>query len=87
VGVWKDAAAATNLPPLQLKRVYWYGIGTIDEWNLADPKAQFHLHERFEADRDLKRIYLALARIIHQEAESGIAGRVLARTRTAVGRI
>jgi uncharacterized LabA/DUF88 family protein len=61
VEVWKESAAVTSLPPLQLKRVYWYEVGSIDDWNLADPKAQVHLHERFAADRDLKRTHLALA--------------------------
>jgi uncharacterized LabA/DUF88 family protein len=61
VGVWRETAAAATLPPLQLRRVYWYEVGSIDEWDLADPKAQVHLHERFENDREQKRAYFALA--------------------------
>lgn len=61
VEVWRDTGAVSTPPPLQLKRVYWYEVGSIDEWNLTDPKAQLHLQERFEADRELKRLYMALA--------------------------
>jgi hypothetical protein len=59
--VWKEASALSNPPPLQLRRVYWYEVGSIDDWNLADPKAQVHLHERFEADKEVKRGYMAFA--------------------------
>ena len=61
VETWKDTAAVSATPFLQLRRVYWYEVGSIDDWNLADPKAQVHLRERFEADRDVKRTYMALA--------------------------
>jgi uncharacterized LabA/DUF88 family protein len=45
----------------QLHRVKWYEVGSLDEWNLDDAKAQLVLRDIFERDADLKRFYLALA--------------------------
>ena len=61
VEAWKGATAVSGSPSLSLKRVYWYEVGAIDEWNLADPKAQVHLRDRFEADKEVRRAYMALA--------------------------
>jgi len=52
-----DGSAA----PAQLHRVKWYEVGSMDEWNLADSKAQTVLRELFDKDRDLKRAYMAIA--------------------------
>jgi uncharacterized LabA/DUF88 family protein len=45
----------------QLHRVKWYEIGSLDEWNLDDAKAQLVLRDIFERDTDAKRMYMALA--------------------------
>jgi uncharacterized LabA/DUF88 family protein len=45
----------------QLHRVKWYEVGSLDEWNLDDPKAQLVLRDIFERDPDSKRFYMALA--------------------------
>jgi uncharacterized LabA/DUF88 family protein len=58
---WKEATIAAYPLTVQLQRVYWYEVGSIDEWDLADPKTQTLLREHFEADREIKRTYLALA--------------------------
>ena len=47
--------------PAQLHRVKWYEVGSLDEWNLDDPKAQLVLRDIFERDPDSKRFYMALA--------------------------
>jgi len=59
VDVWKEAVAAVS-PATQLRRVYWYEIGSMDEWDLNDPKNQAYLRERFDADRETKRGYMAV---------------------------
>lgn len=59
--IWRSTANATSAPPAQLLRVYWYELGTLDEWDLGDARAQATLREYFENDRDLKRSYMALA--------------------------
>lgn len=61
VAQWRDTFEAVTPAGAQLFRIYWYALGEIDRWDLANPKAQIHLKERFEADRDLKRTYMALA--------------------------
>lgn len=62
VDVWKTSLHGHVLPPIELRRVYWYVVGTIDEWDLNDPKAQAHLKESFERDeKDAKRLYMAEA--------------------------
>lgn len=45
----------------QLHRVKWYEVGSLDEWNLDDPKAQLVLRDIFERDPESKRFYMALA--------------------------
>lgn len=45
----------------QLHRVKWYEVGSLDEWNLDDAKAQLVLRDIFERDADTKRFYMALA--------------------------
>lgn len=61
VETWRDTLNATSPQAAQLVRTYWYELGTMDEWDLADAKAQATLREYFENDRDLKRSYMALA--------------------------
>lgn len=61
LNIWNDIAKPSGSQEAQLRRVYWYVLGAMDDWNLADPKAQLHLHERFETDKDVKRKYMALA--------------------------
>src|SRR5262245_12342132 len=45
----------------QLHRVKWYEVGSLDEWNLDDERAQLVLRDIFERDGDTKRLYMALA--------------------------
>lgn len=59
--VWRTAIIGPIACLAQLFRVYWYELGSIDDWNLADPKAQAHLRERFEQNKAVKRAYMALA--------------------------
>jgi hypothetical protein len=47
--------------PMQLHRVKWYEVGSLDEWNLDEPKAQLVLRDIFERDSEVKRFYIALA--------------------------
>jgi uncharacterized LabA/DUF88 family protein len=48
-------------PTSTMMRVLWYAVGSLDEWDLSDPKVQATLHESFEKDREQKRTYMALA--------------------------
>ena len=48
-------------PTAQLVRTYWYVVGSIDEWDLTDPKAQAHLRRQFEEDREIRPLWLRTA--------------------------
>lgn len=61
VAVWKLSLHNQASLHAQLTRVHWYQVGSIDEIDLAEPKFQAHLKEQFDADRDLKKVYMALA--------------------------
>ncbi len=58
---WRASFSPGFSPPAQLCRIYWYAVGKIDAWDLPSPKAQTHLRQRFEEDRDVKRAYMALS--------------------------
>jgi uncharacterized LabA/DUF88 family protein len=51
----------------QLHRVKWYEVGSLDEWNLDDERAQLVLRDIFERDADSKRLYMALAAQKHPQ--------------------
>ncbi len=59
VAAWNETIEG-GAPPAQLFRVYWYVVGSIDEWDLTDPKAQMHLRDRFDSNREIRRNYMAL---------------------------
>src|ERR1043166_6249818 len=61
VRIWRESFNTVTPIPSQLRRVYWYVVGSIDQWDLSNPKAQLYLHERFKADFVVRRTYLALA--------------------------
>lgn len=56
----EDWARVTCCPAdsARLQRVYWYVVGSIDEWDLSNPKSQQTLRDIFERDRDFHRPYL-----------------------------
>src|SRR5262249_51763 len=45
----------------QLVRVYWYVVGSIDDWDLSNPKAQVHLQRLFDSDREIRPIWMKAA--------------------------
>lgn len=58
---WSSSLYSNLLPPIELRRVYWYAVGTIDDWNLGDPKAQAFLKSLFDSDVEIRRSYMAEA--------------------------
>lgn len=58
---WRRAFHGDEKPIAQLTRVYWYAVGSIDEWDLASPKAQQHLKQMFDADREVRPNWLKVA--------------------------
>jgi len=64
--IWRGVTANNIQPPAQMLRVNWYEPGSIDEWDLSDPKIHMLLRDFFESDRELKRNYMAVAAFKHQ---------------------
>ena len=61
VDTWRTTSTAISPPPAQLFRVNWYEVGSVDDWDLADPDAQATLRSAFDRDDEIKRTYMALA--------------------------
>lgn len=57
---WQETIGG-SAPPAQLRRVYWYVVGGIDEWDLENEETVEHLKDRFRNDSDLKSKYMAIA--------------------------
>jgi uncharacterized LabA/DUF88 family protein len=57
---WRESIRG-EAPPAQLRRVYWYVVGSMDDWDLTEPKAQAHLKERFDANHEHRTAYLQRA--------------------------
>ena len=51
-------AEGAEWPTAQHSRIYWYVVGKMDEWDLADPKAETRLRGRFDMNTRLQSHYL-----------------------------
>ena len=65
---WRVSFVGEGKPSVQLTRVYWYTVGTMDDWDLAAPQAQQHLKRQFELDREIRPNWLKLAAQALREA-------------------
>lgn len=45
----------------ELRRVYWYAVGSIDEWDLSLAQSQTALRNAFERDKDIRDSWMAIA--------------------------
>lgn len=61
VNAWKTSLYAEPSPTAQLRRVYWYAVGEMDDWDLADAKAQAYLKEQFDQNKTVKGHFMAEA--------------------------
>src|SRR5688572_5693800 len=43
----------------QLRRVYWYAVGSIDQWDLSLPQSRSALEKAFQKDREVRDAWLA----------------------------
>lgn len=60
-------------PTAALVRILWYAVGSLDQWDLNDPRVQASLHEAFQKDKDLKRTYMASAGVKLQAVNDQVA--------------
>lgn len=59
IATWQSATHLAASVPIQLRRVYWYVVGAIDQWDLSLPQAQTALRKGFEQDREVKSQWMA----------------------------
>ena len=45
----------------RISRIYWYQVGSMDDWDLGSPAAKQSLKEAFGRNSELKRSFMALA--------------------------
>lgn len=58
VEIWRSTSCVSTILPAQLFRTNWYEVGTIDEWDLTDPKVKKHLKDKFDQDIKIKQAYI-----------------------------
>ena len=71
--VWVEATGETDRFPSRLQRVYWYVVGSIDDWDLALPQSQAALRKTFDRDREIRETWLAMT----GKTNPGLAGQAL----------
>lgn len=56
---WSSVTHQSDKPAAELRRVYWYVVGTIDEWDLSLPQSQTALRDAFSKDKEIRDLWLA----------------------------
>lgn len=70
---WASATNETDRVPCRLQRIYWYAVGTIDEWDLSLAQSQTALRNAFSRDREVRDSWLAIT----GKANPGVTGQAL----------
>ena len=58
---WKYIYLDASEARARISRIYWYEVGSMDEWDLTSSDAEQSLKESFGRHADLKRSFMALA--------------------------
>ena len=61
VETWKLSLSPPTAPMTQMRRVYWYEVGAIDDWDLESPQTQIFVQNQFNASRLVKADFMAAA--------------------------
>src|SRR5438067_202667 len=56
---WREVTWQTERVPSELRRVYWYAVGSIDDWDMSLPQSQTTLRNAFSRDKDVRDSWLA----------------------------
>lgn len=59
--VWHQVARVPDNAPAELRRVYWYVVGSIDEWDLSLAQSQTALRNAFTKDKEIRDYWLSVA--------------------------
>jgi uncharacterized LabA/DUF88 family protein len=60
---WKVSFYDEPKLPIELRRIYWYTIGEMDDWDLNEPKSQEYLKAQFDQNLSLRQKYYTEASI------------------------
>jgi uncharacterized LabA/DUF88 family protein len=58
--VWQEVTNAPAIAQTELRRIYWYAVGTIDEWDLDLPQSHTALRKAFTADKAVRDYWLSV---------------------------
>ncbi len=61
VELWKTTFLDPGDAKARISRIYWYEVGSIDDWDLDSHTAENSLKDAFGRDAELKRSFMALA--------------------------
>jgi len=56
VDSWKRCIVGVP-PTVRLQRIYWYVVGSIDEWDLAVPRSQSTMRELFDRSDEVRKLF------------------------------
>jgi len=68
--MWAAKTHQTDKVPSELRRIYWYAVGSIDEWDLSLAQSQTALRNAFMRDKEIRDYWLALT----GKANPGLSG-------------
>ena len=57
---WETVTHQTDKVASELRRVYWYTVGSMDEWNLTLPQSQAALRNAFLRDKEIHDYWLTV---------------------------
>jgi uncharacterized LabA/DUF88 family protein len=67
VRAWREATMQEPAASAMLQRVYWYAVGSIDEWDLAAPQSRQALRAAFVRDTEIRALWMARSRTQHPD--------------------
>lgn len=67
---WQSVTYQSIPAQTELRRVYWYVVGKIDEWDLGLPQSQTSLRTAFGRDREIRDYWLSIT----GKANPGLTG-------------
>ncbi len=59
VRTWHEVTLQDAPAQAQLRRVYWYAVGGIDDWDLQNPQSRAALRSAFVRDQEIRALWLA----------------------------
>lgn len=55
---WREATLQETIAPSMLQRVYWYAVGSVDEWDLTTTQSRAALRGAFVRDAEIRALWM-----------------------------